>query len=340
VICCDFASVCDRVRHFKGDRPKPRRFKLGQPRPCLNLWPIAALFLGVTSGGFGTPAIAQTCKPPVLDRLGTHRVSAGETLTAIADRYGISIFTLIGFNETLTRATDATPPVGSTLVIPPYNGLRVTAEAGDTWRDLADRYNVRADTLFELNGCNRVPPTVFIPGTTRSPLTPPARPRAETTAETTTETTALRVDAIIRAYPLAEPTEAIVRYGWVLLPGLEDVTFHSGVDLVATVGDSVQAAGDGTIAFVGERDPYGTLIVINHAGGRQTRYAQLATANVSLGQRVTAGEAIGSVGQTGQPDVAIAHLHFELRYSSDLGWIADDPQLFLQAIVEILRSSP
>jgi murein DD-endopeptidase MepM/ murein hydrolase activator NlpD len=215
-------------------------------------------------------------------------------------------------------------------VIPPYNGVRVTSESGDTWRDLADRYNVRADTLFELNGCDAVPAAVFIPGVTRSPITPPARP--------TPEASDPDPDAIIKTYPLAAPTEPIARYGWVLFPGLDRVTFHSGVDLVAAVGDTVRAAGDGTIAFVGDRDPYGTLIVINHAGGRQTRYAHLASTAVTLGQRVTAGETIGAVGQTGQPDVAIAHLHFELRYSSDLGWIADDPQPFLNAILGLPRS--
>lgn len=294
----------------------------------LNL--VWALAIVAANGLLPKSAAAETCRAPVLDRLGTHTVSAGETLTAIADRYGISIFTLAGFNTSIRSATDATPPVGSTLVIPPYNGVRVTAEPGDTWRDLADRYNVRADTLFELNGCGQIPAIVFIPGVTRSPIAPPARP--------TPEASDPDPDAIINTYPLATPTELIVRYGWVLLPGLDRVSFHSGVDLVAAIGDSVQAAGDGTIAFVGDRDPYGTLIVINHAGGRQTRYAHLTSTAVTLGQRVTAGETIGTVGQTGQPDVTIAHLHFELRYSSDLGWVADDPQPFLDAILGLPRS--
>ena len=306
-----------------GWRSAPRRPRFGLSW----VWTLAIV---AAHGLTPNPAAAATCRSPVLDRLGTHTVSTGETLTEIADRYGISIFTLTGFNASIRSATDATPPVGSTLVIPPYNGVRVTSESGDTWRDLADRYNVRADTLFELNGCDAVPAAVFIPGVTRSPITPPARP--------TPEASDPDPDAIIKTYPLAAPTEPIARYGWVLFPGLDRVTFHSGVDLVAAVGDTVRAAGDGTIAFVGDRDPYGTLIVINHAGGRQTRYAHLASTAVTLGQRVTAGETIGAVGQTGQPDVAIAHLHFELRYSSDLGWIADDPQPFLNAILGLPRS--
>jgi murein DD-endopeptidase MepM/ murein hydrolase activator NlpD len=314
-------------RMYKNAVHECRQARRGQGFGRKLAWALAIV---AVNSLFPASAAAGVCKAPVLDRLGTHTVSAGETLTAIADRYGISIFTLAGFNSSVRSATDATPSVGSTLTIPPYNGLRVTAEPGDTWRDLADRYNVRADTLFELNGCDQVPTNVFIPGVTRSPITPPARP--------TPEADDPKPDAIINTYPLTTPTETIVRYGWVLLPGLDRVVFHSGVDLVAAVGDTVQAAGDGTIAFVGDREPYGTLVVINHASGRQTRYAHLDSTTVTLGQRVTAGEAIGTVGQTGQPDVALTHLHFELRYSSDLGWVADDPQPFLDAILGLPRS--
>jgi len=281
-------------------------------------------------GLFGAPAAAQICDAPVLDRLMTHTVREGETLDAIAARYGISIFTLSGFNPALRAPSSATPPVGSTLAIPPYNGLRVRPEAGDTWRNLADRYNVRADTLFELNGCEAVADEVFIPGATRSPVTPPVRP--------TPDNADPNPDAIVNTYPLGEPTEAIVRYGWVLLPGRDTVNFHSGIDLVADVGDRVRAAGDGIVAFAGSREPYGNLVVINHANGRQTRYGHLDAIAVSVGQPIARGEAIGTVGQTGRPDVPIAHLHFELRSNSTLGWIADDPQPYLDAILGFPRS--
>ncbi|MGD1904269.1 MAG: peptidoglycan DD-metalloendopeptidase family protein [Geitlerinemataceae cyanobacterium] len=292
-------------------------------------WSIAG-FVGL-AGALGTlQTPARACGAPVLDRLTTHTVGDGETLDAIASRYGLSVFTLTGFNPALREISGGALPVGSTLQIPPYNGLRVRAEAGDTWRDLADRYNVRADILFEQNGCETVPETVFIPGATRSPVTPPARP--------TPDAADPNPDEIITTYPLAEPTEAIVRYGWVLLPGREAVNFHSGIDLVAAVGDRVVAAGDGTVAFAGERAPYGNLVVVNHANGRQTRYGHLGSIDVAVGETIRQGEAIGTVGQTGNPDVPLPHLHFELRSNSALGWIADDPQPYLDAILGFPRS--
>jgi murein DD-endopeptidase MepM/ murein hydrolase activator NlpD len=103
------------------------------------------------------------------------------------------------------------------------------------------------------------------------------------------------------------------------------VALHSGIDLAAPAGSTVRSAAAGTVAFVGEKDSYGQLIVINHSQGYQTRYAQLASIQVKLGQAVNAGDPIGTVGQTGQPSSTAAHLHFELRSNSKLGWVAEDP---------------
>ena len=47
--------------------------------------------------------------------------------------------------------------VGSEIVIPPYNGIRVEVTAGQTWRQVAATYKVRADVLFEVNGCQTAP---------------------------------------------------------------------------------------------------------------------------------------------------------------------------------------
>jgi murein DD-endopeptidase MepM/ murein hydrolase activator NlpD len=85
-------------------------------------------------------------------------------------------------------------------------------------------------------------------------------------------------------------------------------------------GTPVYAAGDGTVIFAGTDkkpvympwpDYYGNLIVIEHTDGLYTLYAHLSKILVEQGQKVTAGEQIGEVGQTG---VAIGpHLHFEVR---------------------------
>lgn len=46
---------------------------------------------------------------------------------------------------------------------------------------------------------------------------------------------------------------------------------------------------------------------------------------VRVGQPVKQGDLLGKAGTTGKPSSKQAHLHFELRYGSTLGWMAEDP---------------
>jgi murein DD-endopeptidase MepM/ murein hydrolase activator NlpD len=121
-------------------------------------------------------------------------------------------------------------------------------------------------------------------------------------------------------------------YGWQKSPTEQKNLFHSGVDLLADVGTPVLAAEDGLVIYVGQEGAYGNLVVINHLGRRQTRYAHLSRVTVRIDQRVRAGDVIGTVGTTGQPDIIPPHLHFEVRLDTPVGWTAQDPALHLPQI--------
>ncbi len=258
------------------------------------------------------------CPASALDRAVQHRVTANDTLSSIAQQYRLIPATIMGMNPS-TRNGQVTP--GSTLTIPPFNGIRIDVPAGTNVQTLATKYNVRADVLFEVNGCQANPRTAFIPGVNWSPNSG------------TSPDQAIIKPTIATQYPLPQRTENIMGYGWKLRTTDQNASaigLHSGVDLAASPGTAVFATADGTIAFVGDKGSYGKLIVINHAQGYQTRYAQLGSTQVKLGQKVRRGQAIGTVGQSGQPSSTQAHLHFELRSNSKLGWVAEDPNPFLQ----------
>lgn len=100
------------------------------------------------------------------------------------------------------------------------------------------------------------------------------------------------------------------KFGWRQDPFQGRRRFHSGVDLRAAYGTEVPSAGNGRVTFSGERGGYGTLVVIQHEDGVETRYAHLAATEVREGDRVESGQIIGRVGSSGRSTGA--HLHFEV----------------------------
>lgn len=136
----------------------------------------------------------------------------------------------------------------------------------------------------------------------------------------------------LSGYPLQEKASMGLAYGWYEIPNQEQPRFHSGLDLLAEVGTPVLAAEGGKVVFVGQRGNYGNVVMIEHSGGYQTRYAHLNQMTVRNGQRVTVGQQIGTVGTTGSPDINVAHLHFEVRYQFPVGWVAQDPLIHFPVI--------
>ena len=99
--------------------------------------------------------------------------------------------------------------------------------------------------------------------------------------------------------------------------------FHEGIDIGAARGTPIRAAASGTVTFAGQMSGYGNVVILQHAGGLQTRYAHQSAMSVAAGQTVAAGDVIGAVGSTGE--TTGPHLHFEVR----LNGVAVDPAPYL-----------
>jgi murein DD-endopeptidase MepM/ murein hydrolase activator NlpD len=88
-------------------------------------------------------------------------------------------------------------------------------------------------------------------------------------------------------------------------------SFHSGIDIDAPYGTPVRAAGDGNVVDAGRESGYGREIQIDHGHGISTLYGHLSSIAVLPGQRVTRGQIIGYVGESGR--ATGPHLHYEVR---------------------------
>lgn len=86
---------------------------------------------------------------------------------------------------------------------------------------------------------------------------------------------------------------------------------HYGTDMASSYGTPVYATADGVVKFAGWSKGYGRLIKIQHEFGIETRYAHLSKIRVKVGQRVSRGDRIGDMGNSGHSTGT--HLHYEIR---------------------------
>ena len=88
---------------------------------------------------------------------------------------------------------------------------------------------------------------------------------------------------------------------------------HAGIDIAApgVRNTPAVAARAGTVIYAGYVNGYGNVVVVDHGGGFETRYAHLNSISVSNGQAVGIGQALGAIGSTGNSTGD--HLHYEIR---------------------------
>jgi murein DD-endopeptidase MepM/ murein hydrolase activator NlpD len=101
-------------------------------------------------------------------------------------------------------------------------------------------------------------------------------------------------------------------YGWRIHPIFHYRQFHAANDIGARTGTSIKAAGAGTVTYAAYNRGGGYMITINHGNGFTTTYMHCSVLKVKNGQRVSKGQIIGKVGNTGYSTTP--HLHFEVHY--------------------------
>ena len=102
-----------------------------------------------------------------------------------------------------------------------------------------------------------------------------------------------------------------MQYGSRVHPTFKTKIFNSGIDIKASSGTPVKAAGAGEVLYQGWLRGFGQVIIIDHGGNLSTVYAHLGGTSVREGASVKAGTVIGRVGNSGTNSEY--GLHFEVR---------------------------
>ncbi|MBN2416615.1 M23 family metallopeptidase [bacterium] len=107
-------------------------------------------------------------------------------------------------------------------------------------------------------------------------------------------------------------------------PYTGELMHHNAVDIGAPAGTPVLAPADGEVITTGEDKACGLFIIISHSDDLVTKYAHLDAIAVHVGENVTSGGNIGTVGATGL--ATGPHLHFEVKVKGK----CVDPEDFLK----------
>ncbi|HBV33494.1 TPA: hypothetical protein DIC39_02280 [Patescibacteria group bacterium] len=227
----------------------------------------------------------------------TYMVEEGDTLSAIAAKFGVTVSTLLWENR-LTSYSILRP--GQKLAILPTSGVSYRVAKGDTLSRIASRYGVDVAKIKEFNGLEdtlTVGDVITIPGA--RPYVPPAPARPATTPAASFAPNLASNTKLL--WPA--PTRRISQYfSW----------RHTGVDLANSTGTPIYAADDGVVQTAGwNQGGYGNYIIIDHGQGLATLYGHNSKLLVSRGERVTRGQLIALMGSTGRSTGP--HVHFEVR---------------------------
>ncbi len=135
----------------------------------------------------------------------------------------------------------------------------------------------------------------------------------------------------IAAYtlPFAMPVKDSFRwtsgFGYRKDPKGAGTRMHEGTDMAGAYGTPIYATAEGTVTFAGWHSGYGRHVKVRHANGIETTYSHMSQIRVEVGQRVSRGDRIGDMGNSGRSTGT--HLHYEVH----LNGTPVNPMTFIKA---------
>ena len=270
-------------------------------------------------------------------------VASGDTLYSLAQMYGTTVDELIRENNLVAPYTLAVgqklrvpvqkeAPVVQTISVPARATTttrvalqEITVAAGDTLYSLSRKYSVPVNDLAVMNNLT-APFTLSVGQKLKVPNLDSAPVRSTVTTGATTTASGAATGPVKQKIS-SDPTKKLPtisarsssKFSWPVQGKIlsaygakGDGLFNDGINIAAARGTAVGAAENGVVAYAGnEVKGMGNLIIIQHSGGWMTVYAHLDSMAVRRGAKVSVGQKIGTVGETGKVDEP--QLHFEIR---------------------------
>ncbi len=233
-----------------------------------------------------------------------YRVEEGDTVSSIAQKYGVSIDTIIWEND--LKSVDAIKPK-QILEILPVTGVRHQVKRGETVYSVAKYYGIDAQNIVDYPFNTFSNDETFSLAVGQDLMVPDGiEPKVAPVAPRQVARTVEAIPGVVGEGNFMWPTSGNItqRYSW----------YHRAVDIANRSNPPVVAAATGSVIAAGwNGGGYGNYVVIDHGNGYQTLYAHLLNKSITVaaGQKVNQGQQIGTMGSTGRSTGT--HLHFEIK---------------------------
>ncbi|MFZ4632006.1 MAG: peptidoglycan DD-metalloendopeptidase family protein [Patescibacteria group bacterium] len=260
--------------------------------------------------GNGSSSSGDTGEATARKEIIYYTVQNGDTISTISRRFGLTVNTILWANN---LSAFSVIRIGDRLAILPYSGVLYTVKKGDTLARISQTYGIELEKILSCNSLGNslsVGEKIIIPG---------AKKISDVVAVRKTSNTNYTGISIIKDLiksPVAKVTGN--KMAWPAGGYRISQYFswrHPGIDIANKIGTPIYAADDGVVIISqgGYNGGYGNTIVIDHGGGKKTRYGHASKLFVKVGERVEKGENIAAMGSTGRSTGS--HLHFEVIIS-------------------------
>jgi murein DD-endopeptidase MepM/ murein hydrolase activator NlpD len=244
----------------------------------------------------------------------TYEVQSGDTLSGIAQSFGIPVSEIVQENEIKNKHRIA---IGQQLKIR-LKEQGYIVKHGDSLKDIAEAKGVNTEDIVAYNWVLKESKYTLFPGQEIRIPTAPPEPAHQPLS--TPKSIALKKNQVTIASRSEQVSTKIGSFAWPVTGsissrfGMRWGRPHNGIDIShKNKSDTpISAARSGVVtdAYF-HRSGYGNLVIIDHGDGIETYYAHLSKLSVKEGQKVEEGELLGYMGRTGNSTGY--HLHFEIR---------------------------
>lgn len=262
------------------------------------------LLVGVEGVGGAETLISNRSKGEITE----YRVEEGDTVSSIAQKFNVSIDTIVWENN--LKSVDSIKPK-QILKILPATGVLYKVKRGETVYSVAKKHQVDAQSIIDYPFNTFVDDETFSLAAGQELFIPDGIKPRETVIDTSRYATrnVAPIPGVVGEGNFMWPTSGRIsqRYFW----------YHRAVDIANSAGPDIVASQGGTVVSAGwNAGGYGNYVIIDHGNGYKTLYAHMVTGSITVqaGQRVVQGQKLGRMGNTGRSTGT--HLHFEVMSAS------------------------